>query len=142
MCLFSECPVSAPYGITGSTLELYTCFSSLQADGNVAFEYIPTFGVCRPAYHDSSSYSFVLTLFHEAVPLSKLYVASNVFNQHNLYTDWGVVYNHHICFCIHIFILSSGISCCICCNYCGVTVIGIYMYASSIPWYYNYFNIA
>ena len=36
---------------------------SLQADGKVAFEDIPVFGVCRPACHDSSLYLFVLVLF-------------------------------------------------------------------------------
>ena len=32
---------------------------SLQADGGVAFEDIPAFGICRPACHDSSLYIFV-----------------------------------------------------------------------------------
>ena len=40
---------------------------SLQADGKVAFEDIPVFGVCRPACHDSSLYLCVLVLFLEAV---------------------------------------------------------------------------
>ena len=39
----------------------------LQADGKVAFEDIPVFGVDRPACHDSSLYLFVLVLFLEAV---------------------------------------------------------------------------
>ena len=45
---------------------------SLQADGKVAFEDIPVFGVCRPACHDSSLYLFVLVLFLEAVVLSQV----------------------------------------------------------------------
>ena len=44
---------------------------SFQADGKVAFEDIPVFGVCRPACHDSSLYLFVLVLFLEAVVLSQ-----------------------------------------------------------------------
>ena len=44
---------------------------SLQADGKVAFEDIPVFGICRPACHDSLLYLFVLVLFLEAVVLSQ-----------------------------------------------------------------------
>ena len=51
-CLVSV-QVSAPYVIAGST----------QADGKVAFEDIPVFGVCRPACHDFSLYLFVLVFF-------------------------------------------------------------------------------
>ena len=40
---------------------------SLQPDGNVDFEEIPVFGVCRQAGHDSSVYLFVLVLFVKAV---------------------------------------------------------------------------
>ena len=49
---------------------------SLQADGKVAFEDIPVFGVCRPACHDSSLYLFVLVLFLEAVVLSQVHTRS------------------------------------------------------------------
>ena len=52
---------------------------SLQADGKVAFEYIPVFGVCRPACHDSSLYLFVLVLFLEALVLSQVHVALDIF---------------------------------------------------------------
>ena len=45
---------------------------SLQADGKVAFEDIPVFGVCRPACHDSSLYLFVLVLFFDAVALYRV----------------------------------------------------------------------
>ena len=45
---------------------------SLQADGKVAFEDVPVFGVCRPACHESSLYLFVLVLFLEAVALSQV----------------------------------------------------------------------
>ena len=38
---------------------------SLRADGKVAFEDIPVFGVCRPACPDSCLYIFVLVLFLE-----------------------------------------------------------------------------
>ena len=50
---------------------------SLQADGKVAFEDIPVFGVCRPACHDSSLYLFVLVLFLEAVVLSQVLYNTN-----------------------------------------------------------------
>ena len=40
---------------------------SLQADGEVVFEDIPVFGVCRPACPDLSLYLFVLVFFFEKV---------------------------------------------------------------------------
>ena len=55
---------------------------SLQADGKVAFEDIPVFGVCRPACHDSSLYLFVLVLFLEAVVLFQVHVAWDNTSQH------------------------------------------------------------
>ena len=45
---------------------------SLQADGKVAFEDVPVFGVCCPACHDSSLYLYVLVLFLEAVVLPQV----------------------------------------------------------------------
>ena len=70
---------------------------SLQADGKVAFEDIQVFGVCRPACHDSSLYLFVLVLFLEAVVLSQVHVAWDIFYQHIVHVYRGVVYNHHLC---------------------------------------------
>ena len=67
---------------------------SLQADGKVAFEDVPVFGVCCPACHDSSLYLFVLVLFLETVVLSKVHVALDIFYQHIVHVCWGVVYNH------------------------------------------------
>ena len=100
-CLVSV-QVSAPYVIAGSTQELYT-FLSLQADGKVAFEDIPVFGICRPACHDSSLYLFVLVLILEAVVLSQVHVALDIFYQHIVHVYWGVVYNHHLCLCdVHL----------------------------------------
>ena len=55
---------------------------SLQADGKVAFEDVPVFGVCRPACHDYSLYLFVLVLFLKAVVLSQVHVALDIFYQH------------------------------------------------------------
>ena len=72
---------------------------SLQADGKVAFEDVPVFGVCRPACHDSSLYLFVLVLFLEAVVLSQVHVALDIFYQHIVHVYRGVVYNHHLCLC-------------------------------------------
>ena len=60
---------------------------SFQADGKVAFEDIPVFGVCRPACHDSSLYLFVLVLFLEAVVLSQVHVAWDIFYQHIVQND-------------------------------------------------------
>ena len=97
---------------------------SLQADGKVAFEDIPVFGVCRPACHDSSLYLFVLVLFLEAVVLSQVHVAWGNFYQH---TFIGVL-STTITFVFAMFILrpirllSSGSSCSIFCSYCGVSV--------------------
>ena len=65
LCCFFSVHVSEPYAIADSTHELYTM--SLHADGKVTFEYIPVFGVCRPACHDSSLYIFGLVIFLEAV---------------------------------------------------------------------------
>ena len=98
---------------------------SLQADGKVAFEDIPVFGVCRPACHDSSLYLFVLVLFLEAIVLSQVHVSLDIFYQHIIHVYRGVVYNHHICLCdVHrrIRLLSSDSSCSICCSSCGVSV--------------------
>ena len=76
---------------------------SLQADSKVAFEDVPVFGVCRPACHDSSLYLFVLVIFLEAVVLSQVHVALDIFYQHIVHVYWGVVHNHHICLCdVHL----------------------------------------
>ena len=63
---------------------------SLQADGKVAFEDIPVFGVCRPACHDSALYLFVLVIFLEAVVLSQVHVALD-FSISTLFTFIGVL---------------------------------------------------
>ena len=55
------------------------------------------FGVCRPVSHDSSLYLFVLVLFLEAVVLSQVHVAWDIFYQHIVHVYRGVVYNHHLC---------------------------------------------
>ena len=90
-CLVSV-QVSAPYVIV--------VHLSLQADGKVAFENIPVFGVCRPACHDSSLYLFVLVLFLEAVMLSQVHVVMDIFYRHVVHVYRGVVYNHHLLFFI------------------------------------------
>ena len=100
-CLVSV-QVSAPYIIAGSTQELYICLFR-QIYGMVAFENIPVFDVCRPACHDSSLYLFVLVLFLEAVVLSQVHVAWDIFYQHIVHVYRGVVYNHHLCLCdVHL----------------------------------------
>ena len=104
-CLVSV-HVSAPYVIAGSTQELYTCLFRQMACSLsflYAFEDIPVFGVCRPACHDSSLYLFVLVLFLEAVVLSQVHVASDIFYLHIVHVYRGVVYNHHLCLCdVHL----------------------------------------
>ena len=76
---------------------------SLQVDGKAAFEDFPVFGVCCPACHDSSLYLFVLVLFLEAVVLSQVRVALDIFYQHIVHVYWGSVYNHHLCLCdVHL----------------------------------------
>ena len=68
LCLFGQCPglctICHSWQHTGGV------HLSLQADGKVAFEDIPVFGVCRPACYDYSLYLCVLVLFLEAVALS------------------------------------------------------------------------
>ena len=56
-------------------------------------------GIC----HDSSLYLFVLVLFLEAVVLSQVHVAWDIFYQHIVHVYRGVVYNHHLCLCdVHL----------------------------------------
>ena len=101
LCLFGQCPGLCT--ICHSWQHTGVIHMSLQADGNVAFEDVPVFGVCRPACHDSSLYLLVLVLFLEAVVLSQVHVALDIFYQHIVHVDWGVVYNHHICLCdVHL----------------------------------------
>ena len=99
---------------------------SLQADGKVASEDIPVFGICRPACHDSSLCIFVLVLFLEAVVLSYVHVTFDIFYRHIVHVYRGVVFNHHLCFAMFILspicLLSSDSSCSNCCSSCGVYV--------------------
>ena len=98
-CLVSV-QVSAPCHSWQHTVVVHL---SLQADGKVSFEDIPVFGVCRPACHDSSLYLFVLVPFLEAVVLSQVHVAWDIFYQHIVHVYRGVVYNHHLCLCdVHL----------------------------------------
>ena len=101
LCLFGQC--SGLCTICHGWQHTGVVHLSLQADGKVAFEDIPVFGVCRPAYHDSSLYLFVLVLFRDAVVLSQVHVALNIFYQHIVHVYRTVVYNHHLCLCdVHL----------------------------------------
>ena len=101
LCLFGQCPGLCT--ICHSWQHTGVVHLSLQADGKVAFEDIPVFGVCRPASQDSSLYLFVLVLFLEAVVLSQVHVALDIFYQDIVHVYWGVVYNHHLCLCdVHL----------------------------------------
>ena len=87
--------VSAPYGIAGSTHELYTCLFRQVA--RLLLKIFP------PACHDSSLYLFVLVIFLEAEMLSQVHVALGIFYQHIVHVYRDVVYNHHLCLCdVHL----------------------------------------
>ena len=106
LCLFGQCPglctICHGWQHTG------VVHLSLQADGKVACEDIPVFGVCRPACHDSSLYLFVLVLFLEAVVLSQVHIAWDIFYQQIVHVYKGAVYNHHLCLCdVHLKTHSS-----------------------------------
>ena len=106
LCLFGQCPGLCT--ICHSWQHTGVVHLSLQVDGKVAFEDIPVFGVCRPACHDSSLYLFLLVLFLEAVVLSQVHVAWDIFYQHIVHIYRGVVYNHHLCLCdVHLKTHSS-----------------------------------
>ena len=101
LCLFGQCPGLCT--ICHSWQNTGVVHLSLQADGKAAFEDSPAFGVCRPACHDSSLYLFVLVLFLEALVLSQVHVALDIFYQHIVHVYRGVVYNHHLCLCdVHL----------------------------------------
>ena len=111
LCLFGKCPGLCT--ICHSWQHTGVVHLSLQADSKVAFEYIPVFGVCRPACHDSSLYLFVLVLFLDAVVLSQGHVAWDIFYQLFVF----------VMFILRpISLLSSDSSCSICCSSCGVSV--------------------
>ena len=100
LCLFGQCPGLCTIcpGWQHRVVHL-----SLQADGKVAFEDIPVFGVCRPACLDSSLYLFVLVLFLEAEVLAQVHVTLYIFYQHIVHVYRDVVYNHHLCLCdVHL----------------------------------------
>ena len=64
--------------------------------------------ICRPACRDSSLYLFVLVITLEAVVLSQIHVALDIFYQHIVHVYRGVVYNHHLCLCdVHLKTHSS-----------------------------------
>ena len=90
LCLFGQCPGLCTIGHRWQHTGVVHL--SLQADGKVAFEDISVFGVCRPACHDSSLYLFVLVLFLDAVVLSQVHVAWDIFlSTSTLFTFIGVL---------------------------------------------------
>ena len=101
LCSFGQCPGLCT--ICHSWQHTGVVHLSLQADGKVAFEDIPVFGICRPACRDSSLYLFVLVLFLETVVESQVHVTLDIFYQHIVHFYRGVVYNHHLCLCdVHL----------------------------------------
>ena len=107
------CP--AQYHFIFLTLQIIYLF---KADGNVDFEDIPVFGVCRPACHDFSLYLFVLVLFLDAVMLSQVYVAFNIF--YLLFTFIGML-STTITFFFEMFIFRP-ICLLLSDSYCGIPV--------------------
>ena len=89
LSMFGQCPGICT--ICHSWQHTRVVHLSPQTDGKVAFEDVPVFGVCRPACHDSSLYLFDLVLFLEAVVLSQIHVALDIFYQHIVHVYWGVV---------------------------------------------------
>ena len=77
LCLFGQCPGLCT--ICHSRQHTAVVHLSLQADDNVDFEDIQVYGICRPACHDPSLYLFLLVLLFEAVVLSQVNVAFNMF---------------------------------------------------------------
>ena len=69
--LFGHCPCLCT--ISHRWQHAAVVHMSLQADGKVAFEEIPVFGLCRPACHDSSLYLFILVLFLDGVVLPQVF---------------------------------------------------------------------
>ena len=99
-CLVSV-QVSAPYVIAGSTQELYSCLFRqmarllLKMSRCLAYAEQPAM-ILRGIF-------FVLVLFLEAVVLSQVHVALDIFYQHIVHVYWGVVYNYHLCLCdVHL----------------------------------------
>ena len=86
LCLFGQCPGLCT--MCHSWQHTGVVHMSLHADGNVAFEDIPVFGVCRTSCHDSPLYVFVLVLFLDALALSQVYVAFNIFHHHIVNVYW------------------------------------------------------
>ena len=103
MCLFGQCPDLCTI-ICHSWQHTGVVHLSLQADSKVAFEDVTVFGVCCSACHDSSLYLFVLVLFLEAVVLSQVHVALDIFYQHIVRVYIGVL-STTITFVFAMFIL-------------------------------------
>ena len=82
--------VSAPYVIAGNTHELYAFLFRQKA-----ILLLNYFGVWRMP--PSLPWFFVVSRCLEAVLLSEVYVAFNIFCQYIIHVYWGVVYNHRIC---------------------------------------------
>ena len=106
LVLFGQCPGLCT--ICHSWQHTGVVHLSLQADGSVAFEDVPVFGVWRPACHDSSLYLFVLVPFLEVVVLGVL--------------STTITFVFAMFILRPICLLSSDSSCSICCSSCGVSV--------------------
>ena len=96
----------------------------LQADGKVAFEDIPVFGICRPAYHDASLYLLVIVLFRVATNTPYLSVCTLFTLIVVLSTTITFVYMRYSS-SYPVCLLSSDCSCRICCNFVVIPCIRI-----------------
>ena len=105
-CLVSV-QVSAPYVIADSTQELYTCLFRQMARLLLKISRCLAYAA-QPAMILRCISRFVLVLFLEAVVLSQVHVAWDIFYQHIVHVYRGVVYNHHLCLCdVHLKTHSS-----------------------------------
>ena len=87
VCLVSV-QVSAPYGIAGSTQVLYTFLFRQMA--TLLLKMYPSVWRVTPSLPWFFIVSFVLVLSLEAVVLSQVYVAFNIFCHHIVHVYWVV----------------------------------------------------
>ena len=85
--LFSACLVrvhfAAPYVVSGNTEELYTCLFRQMATMLSKISRCLEYAVQRAT---------ILLFFEYTYPF-------NIFYQHIIHVDWGVVYKNHLCLC-------------------------------------------
>ena len=107
LCLFGQCPGLCTICHSRQHTEVVHMSLFMQM-ARLLLKISRCLVICRPACHDSSLYLFVLVIFLEAVVLSQVHVALDMFYQHIVHVYWVVVYNHHFCLCdVHLKTHSS-----------------------------------